>query len=702
MQIRIQCPHCKTMFKTDEKNAGKTGPCSRCGERFSANPQRASLPSLEPDTMSKSPAAGIARGVPVPPSFTTDAPQQLTVPEASQPAPPFTPKTVERPNELTLPSQAGAMAQRQPTAAGSTSQEHVAGKPEVKQPTPEDPTGPICYGLVVHVGDDGVCFIEHEQAPNGVFFHQNSVNEPVQKGDYAEFHVCDWKESPRPKALRVKLQGRVYGTVSEWRGTSGKILLQRASAPIAATSRDIVAWQKKKFFRVGEIVSLKLKLGPGSPAVAQLQKAYALQRFAVLGDETQMIRHLAEEALKERWEFQGSAPNQILWSYLFRTFERLEHEDEKASADNKKIRIAEDPQPRVASFDTGLVDKKYREPLYAVFEERPETPVGSPLWKIQGFCRRGAYLHGRNYMVEFDPLPKRAEYFDDPADVFYDSNRRLDAITNHIIEEREHRLPQKIRDMIPIGMTDIDQIRVELAGKLNIAIERAKNRILWNYKTAIPQYYPKVRGIQLLLPLCLADPHKVDLALVVQRVAKAYVGFTILELDWAYSNARLIARPDSDWLAVEALLATEVEDDEQGPLGCGNGGNQTGRQLEPTSEPGGDRFARDSIHTGRVTGIARSKKDREVFGVFVEFESGVKGVCPMWKYSEHETDAETLERSVKIGDRIRVAVIATTQLGLDLSRKDAIAAEGLNRVLEAEGTVDADAPSTAPFPTTSQ
>ena len=45
-----------------------------------------------------------------------------------------------------------------------------------------------------------------------------------------------------------------------------------------------------------------------------------------------------------------------------------------------------------------------------------------------------------------------------------------------------------------------------------------------------------------------------DLALVVSRVAgEKYQGETILTLDMAYKNSRLITRPDSDWLNLDNI-----------------------------------------------------------------------------------------------------------------------------------------------------
>ncbi|MEL6732682.1 MAG: DUF3825 domain-containing protein, partial [Bacteroidota bacterium] len=60
------------------------------------------------------------------------------------------------------------------------------------------------------------------------------------------------------------------------------------------------------------------------------------------------------------------------------------------------------------------------------------------------------------------------------------------------------------------------------------------------------QYY---RGkVQLLLPLCLVDPKVPDLALVVSWEHEVYRANTVLGLDWAYQNARLMAPLEDGWL----------------------------------------------------------------------------------------------------------------------------------------------------------
>ena len=77
-------------------------------------------------------------------------------------------------------------------------------------------------------------------------------------------------------------------------------------------------------------------------------------------------------------------------------------------------------------------------------------------------------------------------------------------------------------------------------------------------------YYPSNNKMSLLLPLSLIDDEVIDLALVTERTPSGnYLGHTILPLDWAYSNARLITRPDSDWLVADKIETVDDIDDNE-------------------------------------------------------------------------------------------------------------------------------------------
>jgi hypothetical protein len=69
-----------------------------------------------------------------------------------------------------------------------------------------------------------------------------------------------------------------------------------------------------------------------------------------------------------------------------------------------------------------------------------------------------------------------------------------------------------------------------------------------NYKVAIPHWYSN--RIQLLLPLYLTNDAVADNALIVDKDKKSqmYLARTILTMDMAYIDARIITRPDREWL----------------------------------------------------------------------------------------------------------------------------------------------------------
>lgn len=152
--------------------------------------------------------------------------------------------------------------------------------------------------------------------------------------------------------------------------------------------------------------------------------------------------------------------------------------------------------------------------------------------------------------MRFQRLPERATYFDNPADLLYDTRLDLRVQYEHIVNDNVERFP--------LPLQDDERRRVEAVRQ---AVKHAEYRVQQNYKTAIPQYYWPNRSedesgrMQLLLPLCLEDVNRADLALSVDRVGEVYRAATVLTLDMAYNNARLITRPDHEWL--EPLLPAQ-------------------------------------------------------------------------------------------------------------------------------------------------
>lgn len=112
-------------------------------------------------------------------------------------------------------------------------------------------------------------------------------------------------------------------------------------------------------------------------------------------------------------------------------------------------------------------------------------------------------------------------------------------------------------------MSGNDRLFMRIQNRIRDSIELAKKRVSRNYKTAIPSYFPKRNTMSLMLPLCLTDEEKPDVALVVEQTQSGnYQGQTILTLDQAYIDARLLCRLNSEWLTtnISADEADEAED----------------------------------------------------------------------------------------------------------------------------------------------
>lgn len=102
-----------------------------------------------------------------------------------------------------------------------------------------------------------------------------------------------------------------------------------------------------------------------------------------------------------------------------------------------------------------------------------------------------------------------------------------------------------------INSPECDDARFEIKKRLETAVELATQKIRWDYATAVPAYYPENNTFGFLLPLVLSGTTEVGAALVVSRTeGGAYQGQTILTPEMAYSNARLLRKPDATWISM--------------------------------------------------------------------------------------------------------------------------------------------------------
>lgn len=303
-----------------------------------------------------------------------------------------------------------------------------------------------------------------------------------------------------------------------------------------------------------------------------------LENFAFLGNWSTFLSELAAKAVVEEWDFKNSSVRSyhILMQYIKYTFSRLVRENKVCTSRDR----------RFAAFNTGLADNHYDD-IYACFI--PNDPNLETEWRFAGFCTAASGGLGKQLVDCFNPLPEPPLYFTRKEDLIYNSANQLHTDFEHIIIDNIKRLPiqflhdqffdneeardiadrirasherplrSELYDRLKRIICDNDRLFNRIQTRLKAAIELAQKRVRWNYKTAIPCYFPKRDSMSIMLPLALVDDVKPDVALVVELTRSgSYQGQTILTLPQAYIDARLICRLTDDWLVPSKIFGDEV------------------------------------------------------------------------------------------------------------------------------------------------
>lgn len=238
---------------------------------------------------------------------------------------------------------------------------------------------------------------------------------------------------------------------------------------------------------------------------------------------------LADDMAKdEEWNFRKEKYRRhgqnfpILTNYLNYTFLRVQDLG----------LIAYSPDKQRACFNTGLQTQNEKD-IFAAFARNEDAEARNITdWRFHDFL--DSYSDQLSY---FRPLPEIATYITDPSDLVFDTSFHIEVNYEHIFDENHDRLPEALKGN-----------RVLAIAAIQGSVQLLKEKVRRNYKTAIPHWYNG--RMQLLLPLNLTSPDEADLALVADKDAsrQLYKIKTALSMDMAYIDARLITRPDRDWL----------------------------------------------------------------------------------------------------------------------------------------------------------
>ena len=343
--------------------------------------------------------------------------------------------------------------------------------------------------------------------------------------------------------VRLDLTKRVVGFIKEYEdGKWGKIE-DFKTKEIYHLHFTKVKGSTERFIKIesGEPVIFTPNLNQGRKEAVDIiliDDRYPLELFSEFDDLEQSLKSLASaphlaETKNEYWDYIQEPTNgvPVLFSYLNQTFSKILLQDKIIYSKSR------DGNEEFAYFNTGLVTKEQDE-IYAYFtkndryQDQKDWGLSISKWEFLEFNTDQS-----KYTKYFSQLPEMATFFEDTetTQLIFDTSIKVTIKKEHI-KKRKHRFPEKIANLNDNSFFD----------EINRALELATKRAKRNYKTAIPHFYDN--KIQFLLPLCMTSKTEADLALVVNRDENSYVAHTVLTLDQAFNNARLLAKPDREWL----------------------------------------------------------------------------------------------------------------------------------------------------------
>lgn len=254
-----------------------------------------------------------------------------------------------------------------------------------------------------------------------------------------------------------------------------------------------------------------------------------LKRFATLGlkeDFDKKLKYLCRIAEDEKWYYlqEDGTSFSVVFYYIIHTFDRVYRQN--------KIVISKDEE--VCAFNTGLLNNQGDE-ILGIFKKSYKYDATNPFsnyWHFSTFIAE----NDRKFLNLSLNKPDIATYFEDFNELYFNPN--IDIVLNfdHFYDDNYDRLPEELKSL------DKSTARIVFNGFLEHTIKKIKR----NNRIPVPQFYRE--KIMFLIPVVAFGTRTVIIA--VEKLGDKYVANTVLTIEMAYNCARLLNKPESNWLLI--------------------------------------------------------------------------------------------------------------------------------------------------------
>lgn len=376
--------------------------------------------------------------------------------------------------------------------------------------------------------------VRTDRYPGGVFVHFSDVQGPAQiliPNELVRLQVENSEKGALGRNV-IRLTKRLEGIVqltSEGKG----IILTPDAQQFSFVAQDLLSGNKS-FVRIlsGWHVQFSPLIEEGLRMAKEIVICDTRSPFfqvAWTDNWSAQLQALAKITSPEIWhDHRQGRSFSILENYVLETFRILNRE-------GGTYRMVRHKKPDLLIWNTGLLTPNGEE-IFARMEHLVSPPgqtgyLRTPSWRLSGF-----YPESDRRIPELLQKPPLALHFVPHGRLLPDPTLPLLPDLDHLMK-RHHRLPG-FWTLLP---------KEEKLQRLRGIFHRLEIVLRRNPRLAVPQWYEE--SIQYLLPLDLGDGRGPIGAFVLNDHDGKLRVQTILQLEWAYQNARLLGPLQYTWLS---------------------------------------------------------------------------------------------------------------------------------------------------------